>query len=578
MNTLPVPQPASVPSRAVLALLLATLLITLQAARAAGRPARGQPDTHVLPVAPGTPELRRRLATPCPNHFRTLNGMCTNDGPGRYNKLWGSSGTAHFSYVTTTSSVRPTRRDGPSARLVSNLLSNQPDEIPNRRGITEFFVFFGEFLDHNFAGTAFDRAEDMDIPIPDGDHLLANFSALSFKRSARVGVLGRSRARRAMNSVSSAIDLSPVYGSDARRLNFLRGPGCRMKTSRGRLLPLNSPGLMNEPSFRDDFFLAGDIRANDHPVLTSLHTIFLREHNLLCRQLQRAFPYRPAKDLFEEARKLNIAQFQKIVFEEFYPTITGQTLPPYLGYQPSVNPATSDIFSTAAYRIGHTLVGNSVQLRGARMRKKPSLPFQDMFFRPAANFRRYGLESFVLGAIDTLAQEVDELVSKSLRDFLFTNVKEFKHSVDLIALNIQRGRDHALPDYNSIRKIIGLKPVEKFSEISSVLSTQSKLSTLYDSPDEIDPWVGMMCEDHVAGSSMGMTVRRVWELEFSRFRDGDRFHYAAPELFSRTFVKQFPKAGMFLRERNTMKRLLLDHSAITLRDIPGAIFRKGGKA
>lgn len=533
------------------------------------------------PVSPNTKEYKRLNKLACSPEFRTLDGSCTNGGERNGDKLWGAAGTAHFTYRTESSSTRVTRKNGRSARLISTVISDQSDNTVNRRGLTEFFVFFGEFLDHNIVSTAFNRAEPLNIPIPKNDRLFANFSGgvLPFTRSERIRELARGGSERAMNTISSALDLSTVYSSSEKRFNFLViRNSCRLKTSRGNLLPLNTPELENEPSHDDDFFLAGDIRANDHPVLTSIHTIFLREHNKLCEDLFKAFPERSFSDLFELARKVNIAQFQKIVFEEFYPAITGRKLPTYRGYRPNVNPATSDLFSTAGYRIGHTLVGNGVQLRGPGMKRRPTLSFQEMFFRPAATFKRHGLEAFVRGAIDQTAQEVDEKVSNSLRDFLFTNIPEFSTAVDLIALNIQRGRDHALPDFNGFRKVLKLPLARKFSDITSSVSLQSRLSTVYDSPDDVDPWVGMMAEDHVPGSSMGQTVRDLWEREFVRFRDGDRFHYAVDGLFSDDFLRRFPKAANYRKEDGTMKRLLLEHSAITKAEVPGPIFRKGGTA
>lgn len=563
-----------------LALPALLLLATISSTQAHGcQHATALRSTVHTAVFPGSPEHRRRARQTCSREFRTLDGSCTNGGRGPGNKLWASAGTAHFTYRKGSSSERVTRKHGASARLISNVISSQPGNTRSRRGITEFFVFFGEFLDHNLIGTAFDRKGKFDIPIPKGDRLFANFSGfLPFQRSERVRGLD-GRAKRAMNTVSSALDLSAVYGSDEKRAASLRGPGCMLKTSAGDLMPLNTPRLENEPSHDASFFLAGDGRANDHPVLTALHTIFLREHNALCKQLTQTFPRLSSELVFQHARKINIAQFQKVVFEEFYPAITGRFLPPYRRYNPNVNPAVSDIFSTAGYRIGHTLVGNEVQLRGPRMSWRRPLPFEQMFFNPAAQFRQMGLEAFVRGSIDEPAQEVDEKVSDSLRDFLFSNVKgTFETKVDLIALNIQRGRDHALPSYNGVRIIVGLHPVSSFAGVTSNKALQARLQAVYRTPDDIDPWIGLMCEDHVRGSSMGQTVKQLWEIEFRRFRDGDRFHYARPGLFPKEFVGSVPKVARLLSEKGTMKRLLLEHSKITASEISGPIFRKGGIA
>ena len=405
---------------------------------------------------------RRRF---CPK-YRTLDGVCTAARSRRcpQNREWGSVGSPHFSYIRGHSSREPLRSDLASARRISNVVSSQNDPIPNSRGIREFFVFFGEFLDHNIVATKISELDRFDIPIPADDPLRSNFSSgfLRMTRAERTIVTGEDRrtrrgrrtqrpvVERAENTISSAIDLTTVYGPSHERLKRLRTfKGGKLLTSAGGFMPFNTPELHNEPTHSPKFFLAGDIRANDHPVLTSLHTIFLREHNYWCDKLSDRYPWMSDERLFQTARQINIAQMQKIVYEEFYPAITGRELSqPYRGHNPCVNPSVSDIFSTAAYRIGHTLVGNNVPRRGPGLTPLDPLDFTRMFFNPAQQFLHFGMETFIRGAYNTTAQEVDTMVSSSLRSFLFSNVDFPDHLqfdfVDLVAINIQRGRDNAI--------------------------------------------------------------------------------------------------------------------------------------
>lgn len=512
----------------------------------------------------------------CPK-IRALDGSCTNNGVGGGNPLWGTAGTAQFSFVPGSSSTRPLRTELASPRLISNVIATQSDSVPNRRGLTELFVVFGQFLDHDMVSTPVSRDEHLDIPIPENDPLRNNVTSgfLGFTRAQRTGALDEN-AERAINTVTSAIDLSTVYGSSDERLRLLRTfSGGKLRTSDGDFLPFNTGGVPNDPSASPGLFLAGDRRSNQHPAMVSLHTVFLREHNYLCDLISKRRPELSDEQIFRKARVMNIVQMQRIVFEQFYPAMTGRSLPAYGGFRAYANPAISDIFSTAAYRIGHTMFGNNVQRRGPGMTPLPPVDFTQMFFRPAQMFLQNGMDTFLRGIIDTPAQEADTLVSSALRNFLFANVPEASSFVDLIAVNIQRGRDNALPSYNGVRKIFGLPPARRFSDITSSLTVQSQLSTLYSSPEDVDPWVGLMAEDHVPGASMGPTVLLIWEREFTRIRDGDRFFYRNPKMFSRRFFTYFPNfLDVVYGKKDIMKELILRHTSIAASEIPGSLFRR----
>ena len=55
------------------------------------------------------------------------------------------------------------------------------------------------------------------------------------------------------------------------------------------------------------------------------------------------------------------------------------------------------------------------------------------------------------------AQKIDTLMVDELRNALFPVGRG--NGLDLAAMNIQRGRDHGLPDFNSVRKYLGLKGI-----------------------------------------------------------------------------------------------------------------------
>lgn len=130
-----------------------------------------------------------------------------------------------------------------------------------------------------------------------------------------------------------------------------------MMHEKGDMLTRNRGAFKNAPNGSSAaFFLSGDHRANEHPVLAALHVLLSHEHNRLAAEIVDAFPGWSDERLFQLARLINVAQFQRVVFDEFYPTMTARHMPAYCGYRAQVNPAPSVIFTSAAFRIGHSMV------------------------------------------------------------------------------------------------------------------------------------------------------------------------------------------------------------------------------
>ena len=122
------------------------------------------------------------------------------------------------------------------------------------------------------------------------------------------------------------------YGVSVYRAGVLRrfdGSG-KLKTSTAKiggknreLLPYNDASLDNANAGktpRRSLFLAGDVRANEHAVLTSLHTLFVLEHNRYCDELVKndAELRGMDEDIYQRARRYVGALMQVITYEEFY--------------------------------------------------------------------------------------------------------------------------------------------------------------------------------------------------------------------------------------------------------------------
>jgi hypothetical protein len=297
-------------------------------------------------------------------------------------------------------------------------------------------------------------------------------------------------------------------------------------TAAGRLLPLNDGTLANDNPLglpATSLSVAGDVRANEQPGLTTLHIVFLREHNYHAARLATLHRDWNDERLYQEARRIVGAEMQSITVNEFLPALLGHGLPPYRGYNSRVNPGIGNTFATAAYRFGHSQVGPDIGVINAAFEEIASLDLADIFFNPDVIPAIGGIDPVVrYMAIDN-AQRIDNLVVDPLRNFLFG--PPGAGGFDLAALNIQRGRDHGLGSYNDVRADFRLPRVTAFNQLTTNAQVATSLELVYGDVNRVDAWVGILAEDHLRGSSVGPTADAVITDQFRRLRDGDRFWY-----------------------------------------------------
>lgn len=541
-----------------------------------GTPSDSGNNTGVSPppLPPATPAPTPPAAQCKLIKFRELDGQCTSEA----NPIFGQARLAQFSYVEGSSSAIPNGQNLKSAREISNIVFDQKSNTVNSRGLNELFTFFGAFFTHNFAASP-EGEETLEIEVPPNDPNL-DADKLEFRRSMR-GPTGNGMSQRPINILPSAIDLVGVYGPNSFRnaelleLNTSGSLTGKLKTSGDNLMPLNINGFFNAPNPSAEFFLGGDHRSNEHPAILSMHTLFVREHNRLVDVVKARIPSLPPRELYEFARKINIARYQKVMYEEFYPAIIRRKLSRYRGFQPSVNPTASDIFIGAAFRIGHTLVGQELPRRGSTGPLSP-LKMGDLFFRPASTFSSVEMDNILRGIANSNAQEVDTKVVDALRNFLFTNVEE-DPGFDLIALNIQRGRDHALPKFNEIRELFGIRKARTFRGITRDTETARRLSTAYDRDvNSVEAFPGLLGEDRVRGSGMGRTMEALWRAEFTRLRDGDQFFYLRTSRLPLLLRRRFRDIQRALRKPSldTFRDIIIRNTNITDDQLPrGNVFQ-----
>ncbi len=430
---------------------------------------------------------------------------------------------------------QPYTEGRPSARLVSNAVFDQPYSRPNDVNASDYLWQWGQFLDHDIDLTdGANPPEPMPIDVPLGDPYFdpdgTGIAQIPFNRSIYSHQSGHDAAnpRLQINEISAWIDASNVYGSDVERASALRtfdGAGT-LATSEGGFLPFNTQGLPNSGGSGDHLFLAGDVRANEQVGLTAMHTLFVREHNRLAEQIALDNPAMNGEEIYQKARRLVGGIVQFITYNEFLPVLLGpDALTQYQGYDSTVDAGISNVFSTAAYRFGHSALSPTLKriVQDGSVHPNGHLELRDAFFSPHQIAETDNFEAILRGLASQVCQRIDANVIDDVRNFLFG--APGAGGLDLVALNVQRGRDHGLGLYSDIRQEMGLAPVTEFTQISSDVNIQQRLAKAYSSAAEVDVWVGGLSEDRVAGAMVGELFYKIIKKQFTVLRDGDRFWY-----------------------------------------------------
>jgi len=410
-------------------------------------------------------------------------------------------------------------------------------------GLSDFMWVWSQFLEHELVLLeAHQPYEPIEIAVMQGDPVFEWGGSIPFSRSRYDSSTGSgvNNPRQQVNGQSAFLDGSSIYGTDVLRAAALRrfdGTG-RLKCSEslhGDLLSYNLAGFQNAQSSSNTepsaYFLSGDLRVNEHVMVSAMHTLFMREHNRLCMELPARYPYLAGDDeaTYQFARKIVSAIIQSITYYEFLPALLGENaLNPYQGYQADVNPSIGSTFAVIAFRFTHNLMPE--QLRLGKSRK--TLQTRETYFNPRL-LRYLGIESLLEGRMRQSMRKLSIGVPEDLRNLLLNYMGGRAQTfLDFAALTIQRGRDHGLPDYNAVRQAYGLTRIQHFEDMTADHKLQDALEKLYQSVDHIDPWVGAMIESPLEHAQVGALNYVVLKDQFERLRDGDRYWFENDPMLS----------------------------------------------
>ncbi|RXG52109.1 Dual oxidase [Armadillidium vulgare] len=377
--------------------------------------------------------------------------------------------------------------------------------------------------------------EYFNIPVPDDHEYKTTHPKVDFlpllrtRYDMRTG-FSPNNPRQQLNEITPYIDGGLVYGTSKAWADLLRINKEGQLTPNGKLawhsklgpdfpaentqrMPLaNPPPPTNHSQFVerqytanvDRFLKLGNPRGNENPFLLTFGIFWFRWHNAIAGFLKKKYPSWDGERIFNEARKWVIATQQSVTVYDWLPKYLKTNLKNYTtvdsegrelgGYDPTTDPQISHIFQSAAMRFGHTLVPSGVYLRkkesegcettnlnldpahGDNAHSSLGVRTCNSFWRSPELFTSSpeNFERFIMGMASQSTEEEDNIIVRDLRGRVFGPL-EFSRR-DLMAINIQRARDHGLPDYNTARKYFGLPTLDNLSPEEYAAKTKSNIS------------------------------------------------------------------------------------------------------
>jgi peroxidase len=227
---------------------------------------------------------------------------------------------------------------------------------------------------------------------------------------------------------------------------------------------------------------------------------------------------------WKEARAIVGAEIANITYTEFLPKLLGEDFSAaYHGFDPTVDPRITEEFAGAAFRFGHSIVSDDTErVDNFGNSAGGEIELKEAFFLPADEFNAFGgADGFLRHLASDPSQALDARIVDGLRNFL----ADPPATMDLAAINIQRGHDLGLGTLNETREALGLTRYTSFEQLTDDPGTLAALTATFASIDQVDLWTGGLSEHHMPGAMIGETFGTIIANQFEALRDGDQFYF-----------------------------------------------------
>ena len=528
------------------------------------------------------------------SHFRTADGSWNNLADPKE----GAAGTRFLRNVEMAS-IRPESGEqllSPNPREISRRLLSRPlgadgrpamQEVPFLNLLAAAWIQFmnGDWINH---GEIYFN-DVIEVPLPEDDAARTRYwqtkmfvgrSQRDPTRSDGVEVAAAS----AINEVTHWWDGSQIYGSDQATQDLLRShAGGKMRINVDGTLPLDAKGV-EETGFKRNWWVG----------LAMLHTLFVREHNAICDELQAAYPEWDDARLFNVARLVNAAVMAKIHTLEWTPAILPN---PALNTAMNANwygllvnffkrgkerktfdeikvrnPEMGGVVGNPidkhgrgfglteefveVYRLHSLLPEELVLRRGDGAAPPEVVPFHAT--RQSGSPRITGRHALADLFYSFGVQQPGALVLNNYPRFMQQLSIPGNPFFDMGTVDIVRARERGVPRYNEFRRQLGLNPIRSFEDLTEDADDVARLKQVYGANpadvEKLDLLIGTLAEGHRPTSfGFGETQFQIFILNATRRLQADRFY---TDCFSEEY---YTPEGLRWIDATDLKTVLLRH-------------------
>ncbi|KAK8726704.1 hypothetical protein OTU49_010007 [Cherax quadricarinatus] len=288
---------------------------------------------------------------------------------------------------------------------------------------------------------------------------------------------------------SGGVDVSNIYGlteQDRQALRSRVDGKLRTQVINGEEFP---PYLKDVPGITMDYpphvpipeeakFALGHPFYALLPGLFAYATIWVREHNRVCDELQRLHPGWDDERLYQTARLIIIGEVIKITIEDYVQHLSQYNL--RLTFEPELTHGTHFQYHNRIHAEfnhlyhWHPLIPDTLQINGT------DYAIMDMAYSTAPVFK-HGLDNFIHSMVNSRA---GALTTRNHAHVLYPVLKKV----------IENSRQLRFQGVNAYRKRFEMKPFTSFQELTGDTELAGVLEEMYGDIDAVEYYIGLLAE------------------------------------------------------------------------------------